>query len=198
MSKINEKMIQPLTRPTNNQKAVLTKIIAAPTPKVAVADISATPNLVAAREMLKKMELIDIDETGAYVTPDGEQVLIDQNLMDENGNLTDEGEKMVEYGTDKEKDDDQDQFESFSLIKTVNASFLEEKLKNVPKSLMNKLSARQKKVLADVVDRKVPLREYDELWNTVYNYYIADIPSRYIDDSGKLVEEWIIEQISKF
>lgn len=196
MSKIYENIIQPLTRPTDNQKAVLTKIIAAPTPKVAVADISATPNLVAAREMLKKIGLIDIDETGAYVTPDGEQVLIDQNLMDEDGQLTNDGEQMANYGTDDKKDDDE-QIESYSLIKLVNSTVLEESLKNLPVSLKNKLTPRQKKVLADVLNKKSVLREHEQLWNTVYNYYIADVPSRYLDKDDQLIEDWILQRISK-
>jgi hypothetical protein len=86
-----------LTRPTDNQKAVLAKITAAATPQLATADISDTPNLVAARDMLDRLGLIDIDDEGAHITDLGREVMVNQNLATADGQLTDDGQKAA-YG----------------------------------------------------------------------------------------------------
>jgi hypothetical protein len=95
--RINEQQIVPLTRPTDNQKAVLAKITAAATPQLAAADISDTPNLVAARDMLDKLGLIEIDNEGAHVTDLGREVMVNQNLATPDGQLTDDGQQAA-YG----------------------------------------------------------------------------------------------------
>ena len=117
MSSILEKRIVPVIRPTQNQKSVLAKIKAAATPKTAAADISKTSNLTAARDMLEKMGLITISqEEGAVVTDEGEQVMIDQNLVDESGELTDEGNKAA-FGDEKPQEEME---ESYSFIRSIN------------------------------------------------------------------------------
>lgn len=114
MSKILEKRIVPVMNPTANQKAVLAKIKAAATPKTAAADISKTSNLAAARDMLERLGMIELNDDGATLTDDGEQVLLDQNLADESGQLTPEGEKAA-FG-----DKPEGQMESFSLLRNLN------------------------------------------------------------------------------
>lgn len=99
--RITEKEILPITRPTDNQKAVLAKIVAAATPQLAAADISDTPNLVAARDMLDKLGLIDIDNEGAHITDLGNEVLVNQNLATADGQLTTDGQKAA-YGDEAE------------------------------------------------------------------------------------------------
>lgn len=88
---ILERKIVPVTHPTDNQKAVLAKIVAAPTPQLASAEISDTPNLAAARDMLEKMGLITLDNEGAHLTDAGNEVMVNQNLATPDGQLTDDG-----------------------------------------------------------------------------------------------------------
>ena len=92
---ILERKIIPVTHPTDNQKAVLAKITAAPTPQLAAADISDTPNLAAARDMLVQMGLITLDEEGAHVTDAGNEVMVNQNLASPDGQLTDDGQQAA-------------------------------------------------------------------------------------------------------
>ncbi len=100
---ILERKIIPVTHPTDNQKAVLAKIIAAPTPQLAAADISDTPNLSAARDMLDKMGMITLDSEGAHLTDEGNQMMVDQNLATPDGQLTDDGQTAA-YGEDEAED----------------------------------------------------------------------------------------------
>lgn len=109
---ILENQIVPITRPTDNQKAVLAKITAAATPQLALADIADTPNLVAARDLLVQMGLIDIDDEGAHLTDKGQEVMTAQNLATSDGTLTDDGQAAA-YGDEAEDaapapDDDMD------------------------------------------------------------------------------------------
>lgn len=98
---ILERKIIPVTHPTDNQKSVLAKIASSATPQLAAADISDTPNLVAARDLLIQMGLIELDDNGAHLTDQGQQVMVDQNLTDDGGNLTDAGQQAA-YGDEAE------------------------------------------------------------------------------------------------
>lgn len=79
----------------------MAKIVSSATPQLAAADISDTPNLVAARDLLVQMGLIELDMNGAHITDQGQQVMVDQNLTDGGGNLTDDGQKAA-YGDEAE------------------------------------------------------------------------------------------------
>lgn len=100
---ILEKKIIPVTHPTDNQKSVLAKIIAAATPQLAAADISENPNLSAARDLLEKMGLITLDNDGAHVTDAGNEVMVNQNLATPDGRLTDDGQTAA-YGDEEAAD----------------------------------------------------------------------------------------------
>ncbi len=92
---ILERRIVPVTHPTESQKSVMSKIVAAATSQLAAADISGTPNLVAARDMLEKMGLIYLDDEGAHLTDQGNEVMINQNLVSPGGGLTDDGQEAA-------------------------------------------------------------------------------------------------------
>lgn len=79
--------------PTTAQKQVLCMIASAPTPESAAVNISKGPKLVTARDMLAKIGLIKINSNEAALTEQGKQIMINQNLMDETGSLTPEGQK---------------------------------------------------------------------------------------------------------
>jgi hypothetical protein len=93
--RIFEDRTNAVIRPTDNQKKVLTQIKAAPTPQVAAAEISKGTNLLAARDMLIRLGLVELRDNEAYITPAGEEIMRNQNLADESGNLTPEGEKYA-------------------------------------------------------------------------------------------------------
>ena len=97
---ILERKIIPVTHPTDNQKSVLAKIVAAATPQLAAADISENPNLSAARDMLVRMQLINLDNEGAHVTDAGNEVMVNQNLATPDGQLTDDGQ-IAAYGEEE-------------------------------------------------------------------------------------------------
>ena len=85
--------------PTNHQKAVLCKIKAAATPQVAASEISRDQHLLAARDMLQRLGMISIADNQAMVTDAGEELMRNQNLIDESGELTDEGRNYAHGGT---------------------------------------------------------------------------------------------------
>ncbi len=104
---ILERRIIPVTHPTENQKAVMAKIVAAATPQLAAADISEDPNLSAARDMLEKMGLIVLNDEGAHLTDRGNEVMVNQNLASADGGLTDDGQSAA-YGDEAEDAADPD------------------------------------------------------------------------------------------
>lgn len=92
---VNEARTSAIIRPTNNQKKVLAKIIAAPTPEVAASEISQGRALVTARDMLAKLGLITIEDNKASVTDLGEEIMRNQNIIDDARQLTPDGEKLA-------------------------------------------------------------------------------------------------------
>lgn len=94
-------------RLTDNQKRVLSKIVASPTPKVAGEQISDDENLVAATNMLVKLGLVQVSPAGeASLTDQGNQIMQQEALVDETGQLTDDGNKFA--FTDKDGTSDED------------------------------------------------------------------------------------------
>lgn len=91
-----EKQILTTIRLSGTQKAVLTKIIASSTEEQAYEQISDGRNLVAARDILKKLGLIEFEEGSATVTDTGKQVMKDENLLDDSDQLTDEGQQFAQ------------------------------------------------------------------------------------------------------
>lgn len=81
--------------PTTNQKCVLAKIVAAPTPSVAASNISTDANMVAARNMLMKLGAITFSNGEASLTDRGRQVAEDENIIDQSGQLTQQGQQLA-------------------------------------------------------------------------------------------------------
>lgn len=110
--------------PTENQKRVLAKIIAAPTPTVAAEEISNNANMVAARNMLMKLGVITFGAGEASLTDKGEQIAREENIADESGQLTDVGQQLA-YGEQKQGGETEPppppggglSLESFALLK---------------------------------------------------------------------------------
>lgn len=84
-----------ITDLTTAQKEVLAKVAQAPTPTVALSEISEGRKLVTARDILDKLGLIEYDENEANITDEGWELMIDLNLADATGELTDEGQSYA-------------------------------------------------------------------------------------------------------
>jgi hypothetical protein len=93
--------------PTTNQKRVLAKILAAPTPTVAGEEISKDANLVAARNMLMKLGVITFANNEATLTDRGQQIAVDENIADQSGQLTQVGQQLAYTNAQNQQDGDQ-------------------------------------------------------------------------------------------
>lgn len=82
-------------RPTTSQKRVIAKIIASPTPTVAGGQLSADANLVAARNMLAKLGVISVADAEVTLTDVGQQLARDENIVDQMGELTQDGKQLA-------------------------------------------------------------------------------------------------------
>lgn len=83
-------------RPTQNQLVVLATIIANKNhPAQAANDLSTNENIVAARNILMKLNVITYSDTSANLTSQGEQLAKDYDIMDEAGELTEKGQQLV-------------------------------------------------------------------------------------------------------
>lgn len=93
--------------PTTNQKRVIAKILAAPTPTVASEEISKDANLVAARNMLMKLGIISLANNEAALTDRGQQIAVEENIADQGGQLTELGQKLAYTNAQNQPDSDQ-------------------------------------------------------------------------------------------
>ena len=89
---------------TSNQKRVLAKIAASPTPKVAGEEVSGDQNLVGARDQLAHLGAIEFVAGEATMTDKGQQLAKDANLVDDSGQLTPDGEALA-YTSSMGKED---------------------------------------------------------------------------------------------
>lgn len=105
---------------TKFQQMVLAKIVSSPNPKVAANEVSANPNLAAARDMLAKLDIIEFSPTEALIKPKGVELMKDRNIMDETGQLTPAGEKLAAEGRTESPPTPGPNMESFDLLKSFN------------------------------------------------------------------------------
>ena len=92
MTTINERMHHDTIQLSSAQKYVLAKLVAVETPLNAYEEVSRGQNVVAARDMLTKLGLMTFSENHAEITEQGQEAMRKENLLDEMGNLTEEGE----------------------------------------------------------------------------------------------------------
>ena len=93
------KMLQTIEL-TDNQKRVMAKIIQAPTPRVASEDVIGSKNLVAARDILQRLGLVTFIQGELSLSDKGREVARQENIADESGALTPDGEKLAYTNTD--------------------------------------------------------------------------------------------------
>lgn len=91
------KLLQELINPnsvnlTNAQMGVLISIKISPTPEVAYESTNGSDKAVYARNSLRTLGLVQVGDNRVVLTQYGEQVLLNYNLVDDTGQMTDRGE----------------------------------------------------------------------------------------------------------
>lgn len=214
---ILEKPIVPVINPTENQKAVLAKIVAAETPKLAANDISKNRNLVVARDMLKKLGFITLDDEGATLTDEGTKVLTDQGLADDMGELTDSGRKVA-FADDPEKEaegeagfggetdldaggmgggrgEDPFAMEKYTAISHLRAQAITESLESVPKQILRNLSPEEQHQLRQVIDDKAELMDFNDLYEKLFDYFMSEMPYGTAKARTGDPDQWIVDRL---
>lgn len=79
----------------DNQKIVLVVATISATAKQAYEITSGHLDLVYARDMLVRLDYVNVYNSELSLTPAGQQQLIDHNLIDEAGKLTPDGDKLM-------------------------------------------------------------------------------------------------------
>lgn len=92
------------SRLTDTQKLVLINVYASPTPEMAYDTVTGAPNIVAARNQLRSLQLIVVDDQNsrAGITDQGQVALSNNNLIDDTGEVTEEGNTLLQ-STQQEK-----------------------------------------------------------------------------------------------
>ena len=91
-----EKRILTTIRLTEHQKTVLAKILASPEGNLPDEDISRGPNLKQARDLLIQLDMITNDGENKYsVTDKGQKIAKDENIIDDTGELTEQGQGLA-------------------------------------------------------------------------------------------------------
>lgn len=84
-----------LIRLSDNQKRVLVRVSQAPTGLLGATEAGRDDKLATSRDMLVKLGLLDYDGGEATVNDEGMEVMQDEGLVDESGELTEEGQKWL-------------------------------------------------------------------------------------------------------
>jgi len=96
MKNLTETKILTNVHLSDAQKLVMAKIKAAANANVAAEQARNSTNLAAAQKSLSKLGLVQVDDTGATLTDKGIKTMTDENLMDESGELTTEGQRYAD------------------------------------------------------------------------------------------------------
>lgn len=91
---------------TTNQKRVIAKIVASPTPKIAGEEISGDQNLIGARNELARLGAIQYAGGEAMLTDIGQRLAQEDNLVDASGQLTPDGQSLAYSNPKGEQDKD--------------------------------------------------------------------------------------------
>lgn len=82
-------------RLTDNQKRVLCKIVASPSPAVAADEVSGNQNMAGSVAELSKLGLVTQNGSNVQLTNAGQQVMKDYALVDQSGQLSPDGQKYA-------------------------------------------------------------------------------------------------------
>jgi hypothetical protein len=101
---------------TDNQKGMLISIKTSATPQQAMATANGSQVSVAAKNDLTKMGLVAQQGNYLQLTQQGQNALLSNNLIDETGAITEEGQTQLDnFGRNKQE---YVNLESFDLIKS--------------------------------------------------------------------------------
>ena len=81
---------------TATQKGILAILHNAPTPEAAFESINGAPALITARNLLERLGLIQVAGIRAALTQAGQQAVTANNIVDETGQITDEGSALID------------------------------------------------------------------------------------------------------
>lgn len=101
--KMNEVRVLTNVRLSETQKIILARVVSADNPHVGYESINEGRNLVASSKELAQLGLLQINQGEANITDKGNEVLINEGLIDETGELTEEGQKYAEMKGPSEK-----------------------------------------------------------------------------------------------
>ena len=116
IQQLYEKRVLSNVRLTKFQMQIIAMICASPDQSISEQEISDGPNLTAAREQLTKLGLIANDDKDQFIMTDsGEQIAQEENIIDDNNNLTEFGNSLAyekpsrttSYGTVSRKSSEQ-------------------------------------------------------------------------------------------
>lgn len=104
------KMLQEIINPntvslTDTQQGVLITIKMAPTPEVAFETTNGSQQSVVARTALRTLGLIKVGGNKTILTQNGQHVIVNYNLVDETGQLTERGTGVLNNYNDKFNND---------------------------------------------------------------------------------------------
>ena len=103
---------------TATQKGILAILHNSPTPEAAFEATNGSPALITARNLLERLGLIQVAGVRAALTQAGQQAVTANNIVDETGQITDEGSALIDAinvrKTDKVTED-------FGLLKSLIA-----------------------------------------------------------------------------
>lgn len=108
-------------RPSKTQKQVIAKLAGAATPTVGNDAVSMGANTVAARDALVKLGLVTVTNGEAFLTDAGVQLATAENITDESGGLTPEGQKLASSEEINQAPDviTQPSMESFAALRSL-------------------------------------------------------------------------------
>lgn len=110
-------------RPNNNQRMVLAIILASPTPKIAAEQLTGNSNIVSARDTLAKIGAITFSLEQAALTDRGTQIAREENIVDDAGQLTAQGQQLLQQDTEQtpgnQEQSNDINLEGFSLLKEI-------------------------------------------------------------------------------
>jgi len=182
MNIINEKRTLTTVRLTENQKKVMTRIVASATEVLAAEEISKGRALVTARDLLVKLGLIEYRDGYAALTPEGEKIMKDSNLIDDMGELTEEGNKFA-YEEGKEPME--------SLIKSLN--------NQINEAANTQFSDAEKKDIVAIEQDKKELDMESPLYDKLYNYFAnsGDMPYGIQKARTGDPDAWILDHLNE-
>jgi hypothetical protein len=105
---LNERRILTNIRLTVHQKAVLTRTKVADSGRIATDNTSKNTQMTTAREQLAKLGLITFNGVETTVTDQGIQLMKDESLIDDAGELTDSGNEVAYDDADQPTDEPTD------------------------------------------------------------------------------------------